>query len=378
MVIAAASVTSDPSSGIAARQSQAVATGRRRQHGRQQIDAADDRRQDRPRRGHDHHHEDEQRLGVVARLGIGERIPAPGHHHHRQHQHDAPEAEHDLDLAEQVKEPGVAREAARQPHELLDAEGVRESEKEGRGDELEGAIGGRHWRREGRHGYDRAAAAVDAEHLPVSGRGAGRTTPPRRPRRRAEAAEGPLLGCARRVGFSVCAAPDAARESGPAHALTRMLARQRAAGCRCAVHRRLPAAYAGVRVSWNAAMTDVDVLAPAARPPHSRGGARARAAHAQTSPRANGPALFVVASGPKRCSSASMPPSLGRGGAGGDRRRVSEVAGHGRGRQAAISCAASSVAAPRAHKGDVGAGGANCGDGAADAAAAAGDGRACR
>ena len=74
MVIAAGSVTSEPSSGTAARQSQAVGepasqrqraarAQRRPRHGRQHG----------PRGRHHHHDEDEQRLGVVARLGIAER-----------------------------------------------------------------------------------------------------------------------------------------------------------------------------------------------------------------------------------------------------------------------------------------------------------------
>ena len=92
--------------------SQAVATApRHRQHAGEPIDGADDRHQDRPRGGHDHHHEDEQRLGVVARLRIGERLRAAGHRHHREDQHDGPEAEHDLDLAEQVEQPGMPRDS---------------------------------------------------------------------------------------------------------------------------------------------------------------------------------------------------------------------------------------------------------------------------
>ena len=46
------------------------------------------------------------------------------------HQHDGPEAEHDLDLAQQVEQPGVAREAVRQPLELLGGEGVDQREPE--------------------------------------------------------------------------------------------------------------------------------------------------------------------------------------------------------------------------------------------------------
>ena len=76
MVIAAGSVISEPSSGTAARPSQAVASGVRSGNTPgDEVDGAHHGLQDRPGGGHDHHDEDEQRLGVVARFGI---CQAPG------------------------------------------------------------------------------------------------------------------------------------------------------------------------------------------------------------------------------------------------------------------------------------------------------------
>ena len=74
IVIAAGSVMSEPSRGIAA--SPEPRGDARRRHGnesRKAVEAAQHGAQDRPGRGDDHHHEDEQRLGVVARFGIAER-----------------------------------------------------------------------------------------------------------------------------------------------------------------------------------------------------------------------------------------------------------------------------------------------------------------
>ena len=68
----------------------------------------------RPRRGDHHDHEHEQRLGVLAGLGVLDRHAPAGDRGHRRHQHHGPEAEHHLDLAEQVEQAGVARMAVRQ------------------------------------------------------------------------------------------------------------------------------------------------------------------------------------------------------------------------------------------------------------------------
>ena len=55
---------------------------------------------------------------------------AAGHQRHRDDQHDGPEAEHDLDLAQQVEQAGVARMAVRQALERLGGEGVQQGDGE--------------------------------------------------------------------------------------------------------------------------------------------------------------------------------------------------------------------------------------------------------
>ena len=100
MVIAAGSVISDPSSGMAARPSQRGGDRRRqRQPARQEVDGATDGQENRSRCGDDHHHEHEERLGVVARLGIGQGVGAAFHDRQGDDEDDGPKAEDDFDFA---------------------------------------------------------------------------------------------------------------------------------------------------------------------------------------------------------------------------------------------------------------------------------------
>ena len=58
---------------------------------------------------------------------------------HGDNQDDGPEAEHHFDLAEEVKQPGVAGKAMGNSLELLGGEGVAEGHhKDGQADELNG------------------------------------------------------------------------------------------------------------------------------------------------------------------------------------------------------------------------------------------------
>jgi len=66
----------------------------------------------------------------VARLGIVDRRRAALDQGHEGHQHEGPEAEHDLDFAQQVEQSGVARMAVRQHFEHVGGEGVQQGHDE--------------------------------------------------------------------------------------------------------------------------------------------------------------------------------------------------------------------------------------------------------
>ena len=81
-----------------------------RRQGERASDALQDRPgkvEDRPARGDDHDDEDEGRFGEAAALQVGERVLGADLDRDQHQQHHRPEAEHDLDLAEQMPEPGV-------------------------------------------------------------------------------------------------------------------------------------------------------------------------------------------------------------------------------------------------------------------------------
>ena len=89
--------------------------------------------------------------------------PAVGERH-EQHQHDRPEAEHRLDLAEQVPDAGVRGARVREMLEVARREGVQDGEREQRGaDDLERSDGRGH----GRQAY-RAARRRDIRKSDVS------------------------------------------------------------------------------------------------------------------------------------------------------------------------------------------------------------------
>ena len=123
-VIAAGSVIREPSSGTSGQAEPAQATrcapapARAAMPTQRRVPAV----QHRPGGGDDHHHEHEQRLGVLARLGIldAPSLP-PAMRGDGEHQHDGPEAEDDLDFAEQVEQAGMARVAPGQPLDGLAA-----------------------------------------------------------------------------------------------------------------------------------------------------------------------------------------------------------------------------------------------------------------
>jgi hypothetical protein len=116
--------------------------GAQGEHARQQAQQCAGCFQHRARGGHHHDHEHEQGFGVVARLRIVDRGRAAFDQCHRQHQHEGPEAEHDLDLAQQVEQPRMARMAVRQHLEQMGGEGVQQGE--GEQDQADGLHGRGH------------------------------------------------------------------------------------------------------------------------------------------------------------------------------------------------------------------------------------------
>jgi hypothetical protein len=95
--------------------------------------------QHRPRGGHHHHDEHEQRLGVVARLGVVDGGSGTLDQGHGQHQDEGPEAKHDLDLAQQVEQSGVAWIAVREHLEQVGGEGMEQGDdKQDQADLLDG------------------------------------------------------------------------------------------------------------------------------------------------------------------------------------------------------------------------------------------------
>ena len=104
-----------------------------------QVDGDHDRLKDRAGCRHDHDHKYEERFGVVARLGVGERLISTGGNRHDDQKHKGPKAEDDLDFAEQVKQAGVAGIAVGEPLELFDREGVDQRQcKDDGGCDVEG------------------------------------------------------------------------------------------------------------------------------------------------------------------------------------------------------------------------------------------------
>ena len=69
----------------------------------------------------------------MPRLGVVEGARAADHQRHHGQQHEGPEAEDDLDLTEQVKQPGVAREAVTEAFDGLGREGVEQGQREDQG-----------------------------------------------------------------------------------------------------------------------------------------------------------------------------------------------------------------------------------------------------
>ena len=110
-------------------------------YGRQLGKGVDDghhRAQHRARCGNDHDHEDEQRLGVVARFSVLQGLRAAHGQRHGHDEHHGPEAKDHLDFAQQVKQPGVAWVAVREPLEEFDGKGVQQRHaKKGSGNPLD-------------------------------------------------------------------------------------------------------------------------------------------------------------------------------------------------------------------------------------------------
>ena len=88
--------------------------------------------EDGPARSDDHDHEDERRLGEVAALQIVEGMARAAVGHQEHEQHDGPEAEHHLDFAQQVPEPGMVGLGMGQRLEVMCAEGMQECDREDR------------------------------------------------------------------------------------------------------------------------------------------------------------------------------------------------------------------------------------------------------
>jgi len=90
-------------------------------------------RQHGARRGDHHHREHEQRLGVLARFGIGDGAVAAAHDGHADDQHNRPETEYHLDLAQQMQQAGVARMSVRQLFDGFGGEGMQQCQPEQNG-----------------------------------------------------------------------------------------------------------------------------------------------------------------------------------------------------------------------------------------------------
>ena len=87
---------------------------------------------DRPAGGDHHDHEDERGLGEVAAFQIVQGMTCAAVRHQEDQQHGSPEAEHDLDLAQQVPEPRMVGLGMGQRLEVVCAEGVQERDREDR------------------------------------------------------------------------------------------------------------------------------------------------------------------------------------------------------------------------------------------------------